>query len=87
MICLQSLDPIASGVTDKKEVPFGSWLPKWSLDITFPPRDIFSPKCLCGTLRNSCNVGATYIPEVRVPAEVMAGLESILELHFPTYGL
>ena len=37
--------------------------------------------------KQSCNVGATYIPEVRVAAEVMAGPVPNSGVYFPTHGL
>lgn len=37
--------------------------------------------------KESHNIRATYIPDVRVAAEVMAGPVPISEEHFPTHGL
>lgn len=37
--------------------------------------------------KQSCNMGATYIPEVRVPAEVVARLMPISGVHFPTHSI
>lgn len=42
---------------------------------------------VCDLEKQSYNVGATYIPEVRVAAEVIAGPVPVSGVHFPTHGL
>lgn len=37
--------------------------------------------------KESYNVGAIYIPDVRIAAEVMEGLVPISGVHFPIHGL
>lgn len=56
--------------------------------MSFSFLGIFLAKVSVGGLeKNSCNVGATYIPEVRVVAEAMTGPVLISGVYFPTHGL